>query len=234
MNHAHRNNRGHQSGFTLVEVTIAIGILAVMGVINYTMLINMVESKAAIDDQRQSVFVANSVLSRMTRELQLAGKDPRLPPPCDNPTTQRQNATLLGENGGQGSEGPSISFSAKDAGQHVHNGNSHSGAVQITYRAAPDPEKKGDKEASLMLLREEIPNRAPFDQACKEAIRFPITNQLVKLEFKFFEKRSGEWSSEWTGQKAANLPDIVQFTIWLKSDKERISSYTSAVKLTSN
>lgn len=226
------HKRKLQSGFTLVEVTIAIGILAVMGLINYNMIINMVESKAAIDDQRQSVFVANSVLGRMTRELQLAGKDPRLPPPCDNPTAQRQNATLLGQSGGQGTEGPSISFSAKDAGQHVHNGNSHSGAVQITYRAAPDPEAKGDKDASMMLIREEIPNQAPFDQACKEAIRFPITNQLVNMEFKFFEKRSGEWSNEWTGQKAANLPDIVQFTVWLKSDKGRISSYTSAVKLT--
>lgn len=204
-----------------------------MGLINYNMLITLVESKVEIDDQRDSVFVANSVLTRLTRELQLAGKDPRLPPTCDNPTAQRQNAVLIGEGGGQGGsgDGPSLTFSARDAGQHIHDGNSHSGAVQITYRVAPDPEKKGDKDAGLFLIRDEIPNRPPFDVACKDSIRFPITNRLVNMEFKFFDKKAGEWSNEWTGQKAANLPDIIQFTLWLKSDKGRVSSYTSAVKL---
>ena len=228
-----RYNAGQQSGFTLVEVAIAIGILAVMGLINYNMLITLVESKVEIDDQRDSVFVANSVLTRLTRELQLVGKDPRLPPSCDNPTNQRQNAVLLGENGGQGGSGngPSLTFSAKDAGQHIHDGNSHSGAVQITYRVVPDPDKKGDKDAGLLLIRDEIPNRPPFDVACKDSIRFPITNRLVNMELKFFDKRTAEWSNEWNGQRAANLPDIIQFTLWLKSDKGRVSSYTSAVKL---
>ena len=227
-----RPNNHQQSGFTLVEVAIAVGILAVMGVINYNMIMNLVESKVEIDDQRQSVFVANSVLGRLTRELQLAGKEAKLLPPCDNPTGPPQNAVLLGQNGGQGSEGPSITFSAKDAGQHIHNGSSHSGIVQITYRVAPDPEKKGDKDAGLMLIREEIPNRQPFDLACKDAIRFPITTQLVNLEIKFYDKASNEWLSEWNSQKGANLPTIVQFTLWLKSDRGRITSYTSAVKLT--
>jgi prepilin-type N-terminal cleavage/methylation domain-containing protein len=228
-----RHNAGQQSGFTLVEVAIAIGILAVMGLINYNMLITLVESKVEIDDQRDSVFVANSVLTRLTRELQLVGKDPRLPPSCDNPTNQRQNAVLLGENGGQGGSGngPSLTFSAKDAGQHIHDGNSHSGAVQITYRVVPDPDKKGDKDAGLLLIRDEIPNRPPFDVACKDSIRFPITNRLVNMELKFFDKKTAEWSDEWNGQRAANLPDIIQFTLWLKSDKGRVSSYTSAVKL---
>jgi len=233
MNSQRRHTRGQQSGFTLVEVAIAIGILAVMGLINYNMLITLVESKVEIDDQRDSVFVANSVLTRLTRELQLAGKDPRLPPPCDNPTTSRLNAVLIGASGGQGGsgDGPSLTFSAKDAGQHMYDGNSHSGAVQITYRVTQDPDKKGDKAAGLLLIRDEIPNRPPFDAACKDSIRFPITNRLVNMEFKFFDKKTGEWSNEWTGATAANLPEIIQFTLWLKSDKGRVSSYTSAVKL---
>jgi prepilin-type N-terminal cleavage/methylation domain-containing protein len=232
MKRAHSKTSRSQGGFTLIEIIIAISILGVVVVVNYNMILNLAESKSEIDDQRQLVFVANSVLGRLTRELQLAGKDHRLPPPCDNPTGQRQNAVLIGQNGGQGSEGPSITFSAKDAGQYVHNGNSHSGAVQIKYSVAQDPDKKGDKDAGLLLIREEIPNRPPFDVACKDAIRFPITTKLVNLEFKFFDKRSGDWSSEWTGQKAANLPDILQFTLLLKSDKGRVASYTTAVKLT--
>lgn len=232
MTREHSTSLERQAGFTLIEIILAISILGVMVVVNYNMILNLAESKAEIDDQRQMVFVANSVLGRLTRELQLAGRDPRLPPPCDNPTAQRQNAVLLGVNGGPGSEGPSITFSAKDAGQHVHNGNSHSGAVQIKYSVAPDPDKKGDKDAGLLLIREEIPNRPPFDVACKDIIRFPITTKLVNMEFKFFDKRTGDWSQDWSGQSAANLPDILQFTVLLKSDKGRVGSYTTAVKLT--
>lgn len=227
-----KHSRGSQSGFTLIEVAIAVGILAAMAVINYNTIMSFVESKLEIDDQRQSVFVANSVLGRLSRELLLATKgSPNLPPPCSNPTGQRQNAVFLGGPGAAGDEGQSIVFSAKDAGQHVHNGTTQSGIVTITYRVAPDPDKKGDKDAPLMLVREEMLNRPPFDVACKNAIRFPITNQLVNMEFKFYDQANSQWLPDWTGQQAANLPDVVQFTLSLKSAKGRVTTYTSAVKL---
>jgi prepilin-type N-terminal cleavage/methylation domain-containing protein len=224
------------SGFTLIEVALALGILSVMVLLNYNMITTLVESKMEIDDQRDSVFVANSVLARLTRELQLASKDPKLPPACGNATsnpTQRQSAVLLSEPGGQsGGKGQSLIFSSKEAGQYIHNGNSHSGAVQISYIVEDDPDQKGGNNPGLLLIRDEIPNRPPFDVACKDAIRFPITNRLVNISYKFFDKRTSDWSDTWEGPKAANLPDIIQLTLWLKSDKGRVTSYTTAVKLT--
>ncbi len=229
------HKRSQASGFTLIEVVLALGILSVMVVLNYNMITTLVESKMEIDDQRDSVFVANSVLTRLTRELQLVTKDPKLPPECDaagsNPT-QRQSAALLSEEGGQsGGKGPTLTFSAKEAGQHIHDGNSHSGVVRISYRVEADPDQKGGETPGLLFLRDEIPNRPPFDLACKDAIRFPITNRLVNVSYKFFDKRTGEWSNTWSGTTAATLPDIIQFTLWLKSDKGRVTSYTSAVRL---
>jgi prepilin-type N-terminal cleavage/methylation domain-containing protein len=224
------------SGFTLIEVALALGILSVMVLLNYNMITTLVESKMEIDDQRDSVFVANSVLARLTRELQLASKDPKLPPGCDNAgsnPTQRQAAALLSEAAGQsGGRGQRLIFSSKEAGQYIHNGNSHSGAVQISYLVEEDPDQKGVENPGLLLVRDEIPNRPPFDVACKDAIRFPITNRLVNISYKFFDKRSNDWSDTWEGTKASSLPDIIQFTLWLKSDKGRVTSYTTAVKLT--
>ena len=227
--------RSQASGFTLIEVVLALGILSVMVVLNYNMITTIVESKMEIDDQRDSVFVANSVLTRLTRELQLVTKDPKLPPECDaagrNPA-QRQLAALLSEDGGQsGGKGPTLTFSAKEAGQHIHDGNSHSGVVRISYRVEPDPDQKGGDTPGLLFIRDEIPNRPPFDLACKDAIRFPITNRLVNVSYQFFDKRTGDWSNSWSGSTAATLPDIIQFTLWLKSDKGRVTSYTSAVRL---
>ncbi len=224
------------SGFTLIEVAIALGILSVMVLLNYNMITTLVESKMEIDDQRDGVFVANSVLLRLTRELQLASKDPKLPPSCDNAgsnPTQRQTAVLLSEGGGQSAgKGQTLTFSSREAGQHIHNGNSHSGAVQISYTVEDDPDQKGANNPGLLLVRDEIPNRPPFDVACKDAIRFPITNRLVAINYKFFDKKANEWSDTWEGAKASRLPDIIQFTLSLKSDKGRIRSYTTAVGLT--
>ncbi|MEY4667508.1 MAG: hypothetical protein RL518_207 [Pseudomonadota bacterium] len=225
----------HASGFTLIEVALALGILSVMVLLNYNMITTLVESKMEIDDQRDAVFVANSVLTRLTRELQLAAKDPKLPPPCDTTSTNattRQTAVLLSPDGNQsGDKGPMLTFTAIEGGQHIHDGSSHSGAVRISYRVEPDPDQKGTDSPGLSLVRDEIPNRPPFDLACKDAILFPITNRLVDLRFMFFDKKAAEWTEQWSGARASNLPDIIQFTVRLKSDKGRVTSYTSAVRL---
>jgi prepilin-type N-terminal cleavage/methylation domain-containing protein len=231
-----REQGSREQGFTLIEIALALGILSVMVLLNYNMITTLVESKMEIDDQRDSVFVANSVLSRLTRELQLASSNPKLVPPCENASsdpTARLPAALLSENGSQGSgKGQSLIFSSRSAAQYIHNGKSHSGPVQISYLVEQDPDQKGGDTPGLLLIRDEIPNRPPFDAACKDVIRFPITNRLVTISYKFFDKTSNEWSDTWEGTKASKLPNIIQFTMMLKSDKGRVTSYTTAVNLT--
>ena len=223
------------AGFTLIEVALALGILSVMVLLNYNMITTLVESKMEIDDQRDAVFVANSVLARLTRELQLATKNPKLPPDCanvgSNATTRLPSALLSDSNNQGGGKGQSLLFSSKHAAQYVHNGNSHSGPVKISYLVEQDPDQKGGENPGLLLIRDEIPNRPPFDVACKDLIRFPITNRLVNLNYKFFDKSTGDWSDTWEVPKANKLPDIIQLTLQLKSDKGRLSSYTTAVRL---
>jgi prepilin-type N-terminal cleavage/methylation domain-containing protein len=53
-------------GFTLIEVIIAIGILAVMMTINYRILRGIVEAKREIDYRREGMYIANSTLTRMS------------------------------------------------------------------------------------------------------------------------------------------------------------------------
>lgn len=231
-----QSRRGsHESGFTLIEVALALGILSVMVLLNYNMITTLVESKMEIDDQRDGVFVANSVLTRLTRELQLASKSPKLAPACantsSNPTTRLTSVLLSDSNAQSGGKGQSLIFTSKHAAQYIHNGNSHSGAVQISYLVEQDPDQKGGENPGLLLIRDEIPNRPPFNVACKDVIRFPITNRLVNISYKFFDSKTNDWSDTWEGPKANNLPGIIQLTLWLKSDKGRVSSYTTAVRL---
>jgi type II secretion system protein J len=225
---SHTRHRAH--GFTLIEVILAISILSMMVVLNYRMIKNLIDSKLIVDDKREAMFVANSVLTRLTRELQLAVTKPKLLPPCDQANATRPVTVFVSTAGDQG-QGPVLTFSAREAGQYIPDGGTRSGVVQITYRVDKDPDAKSDKDATLLLIREEMPNRNPTQLACKSVIRFPISNNLVNLEYKFFDKKTREWSADWTGPKSSNLPDIVQFSLTLKSPKGDIDTYTTAVAL---
>lgn len=225
--------REKESGFTLVEVILAISILSVMVVLNYRLIKNLIDTKIVVDDKREGMFIANSVLNRLTRELQLAVTNPKLMPPCDTPGAPRPNAVLIAEDGSKGQgKGPTITFSAREAGQYIPDSNSRAGVVQITYRVEQDPDQKDNSDnPGLLLVRDEVPNKNPVDVSCKKTIRFPITNQLVNLEYKFFDKRTKEWLPAWTGPQSATLPGIIQFSITLKSPKGALDTYTTAVAL---
>lgn len=237
--------RRSSSGFTLMEVTIAFTILAVMMTLNYRILKGVVTAKELIDDRRDGMFIANSLLTRMSRELQLAVKRPILPS-CDTASagtssSSDQAQSASGSNPSQSSfgrpvlisqsdlEGSSITFLAKEAGQYIPDGGTHSGVVQITYRVAQDPDQKGSQDATYLLVREEIPNSKPLSKACKSVLRFPISNNLISLQFRFFDGKAREWGDTWTGQQAIRLPEIIQFTVALRSPRGTVQSYTTAV-----
>ncbi len=217
--------------------------------INYKVIQGIIESKAILDDQRDGMFIANSVLTRLSRELQLADNEEggrRLIASCDNlpaPSSSGPAAAqtptgpqpiLIGDEKsvGTGARGDTLTFLAREGGQYVPDGGSHSGVVQITYRAEPDPEQKGNN-ATLLLIRDEMPYRKPSDLACKNAIRFPITNNLVSLQFWYFDKKNNEWVDSWTDQRSFRTPSMIQYQVKLRSPGGQIQSYTSTVALAS-
>jgi prepilin-type N-terminal cleavage/methylation domain-containing protein len=244
--------RKSEDGFTLMEVALAISILAVMITMNYQIVRSIIQAKQVLDDRRDGMFIANSVLTRLSRELQLAVKDYPLLPSCgsaqiqqDTPpnnaaggpaAAQAQNAprfVLLGEQGssGRSGRGDSIAFLAREAGQYVPDGGTHSGVVQISYRVEQNPDSRNSAEPTYALIREEVPYRRPLERACSKALRFPITQNLLSLEFQYFDSRTNEWVQTWDDARAARLPSMVQFSVKLLTPNGEVENYTSAVPL---
>lgn len=239
--HTHRPSHRQRNGFTLLEVIIAISILGVMVGLNYKILSGVIQAKRLLDDRREGLFMANSVLTRISRELQMITRRPIMPS-CESATGQadgsgEQPATppqgqslakplLLGESTISGS---SITFLAREAGQYIPDGGTHSGVVQITYRVAEDPEQKEPGSRGLLLIRDEIPNTKPLAKACKSVLHFPITNRLASLEFQYYDSKTQEWSTAWDAERAGRLPRIVQFTVGLFRPDGQVQRYTSSV-----
>lgn len=232
----HLDLRRSEAGLTLLEVTLAVAILAIMMSLNYKVIMGLVKAKSVVDDQRDGLYIANSVLTRISRELQLAVKtgasvqcDTSAPPQSSTPPVFFSEQKSENE-----ARTDSLTFLAREAGQYVPDGGTHSGLVQITYRVEPDPEQKDAKNPTMLLVRDEIPISRNKQRACANAIRFPITKNLSSLEFQFFDKRNNEWLPEWAGPRAFTLPSIVQFKVGLRTEEGTSQTYTSAVAIRSS
>jgi prepilin-type N-terminal cleavage/methylation domain-containing protein len=227
-----------ESGFTLIEVIIAIAILAAMVLLNYQLLRGIIKAKELIEDRRDVMYIANSLLTRLSRELQLAIAAPQHPlfecsdgpasaPPPTNAGPQR---FLLGESDDKPG---SILFMAKGAGQQTADSSGQTGVVMLKYSVEQDPDRRSERDAPLVLLRSETPSSGQIQKDCKKEIRFPITTNLLDFSLRFYDGQKKSWSSEWKEQRALPLPHIIEFTLVLQSPMGNKVTHTTAVRVTS-
>jgi prepilin-type N-terminal cleavage/methylation domain-containing protein len=219
------------NGFTLIEVVIVVVILAMIISVVYSSVTAFLKSKQLIDDERDIQVVAESVLGRLTRELELITKA-RLLPPCDKINIPKTDEYFRGEQ--QTIEGDmradSITFVARGASQYIPNRDSQPALVQISFLAGKD-EENGNK---ISLFRQEWPLISPPDRACEKRIGFPITSQLVSLQFSYFDTEDGRWYDSWkNGERKSAIPSMVAFTLTLKSQRGLTRTYSSVVSTNS-
>lgn len=220
------------TGFTLLEVVFSIAILAIIASMTYGSLQQIMLSKKVLDDGRDARFIANSLLNRVTRELQLANDQNRLlPDSAGSNLTALRPDRLIGRKVDlpNGRRGDQITFLALEAGQYLPDGGRHSGQVQISYRVEPDPDVKSGEPARYMLIREETPHTTPYDKALQRTVAFPITRDLVSFRLEYFSPRADQWLEEWDAQVPDRLPSLIRFSIRLRSPLGREVLYVSQV-----
>ena len=240
----------HMRAFTLIELVIAIALLAVLMTFAYSALASIVSSKSGLDDGRDADMIANSLLTRLTRELgsaQVGGSGSSssalLFPRCDpnNASPSFPGVALLGtrETLTNGEHGDNISFIASDVGQYLPDGGTHTGLVQISYRVEDDPD--ADPGSGLhLLIREEIPflsgasgaSTSLLKKACDRQIRFPITNRLRGLSFEYYDARNQRWLDSWGTSTSSGGPSLIRFSLQLESDRGVIRKYSTSVPVT--
>ena len=219
-----------QSGFTLIELIMAITISTIIVSTIYSCLSHIMRTKVMVDNEREIGYIANSVIERLTRELQLIitdGEQKLLPPKNKTSDTYAKGVTVIGEK-------DSIVFLANDAGQYVHDGITHSGAIQITYRVATDPEEnKRYSTPTYSLIRDETPFSFNYENAYKNTMTFPITSRLIKIQFSYFDEENNTWKSQWTKDDKGQ-PRLIRFNLQLLAPNEETRNFTTTVPIGNN
>jgi prepilin-type N-terminal cleavage/methylation domain-containing protein len=233
---AHRPKRGEAKGFTLIEITIAVAILGTMLFVGYSALSNISWGKKTLDDDRELRLVAQSVVTRLARELQLSfGQIPLLPPEDNLQKPYPARVVFIGTPGTGESEAPadSITFMALEGGQYLPDGGRHSGVVQVTYRLVADPNDPRGKGAPLNLVRQETPHIRPPQKAYSKTMTFPITNAATALQFRFYDDNTGTWVDSWGKDGREGLPRLVQVALTLNSPGGKTERFMMIVAIRS-
>jgi prepilin-type N-terminal cleavage/methylation domain-containing protein len=227
------NKPVNDRGFTLVEVILAVTLLAGILLVVYQILTQLTRAKQLADAKRDVTVVAGTVLGRMVRELQLAydGGSPLLPGPGNANTNQGRSVYLRLTPGNvkNGVRGDEITFLALDAAQFFPEGATQSGIVQIHYVVRVDPEKTDN---ALVLVREETPLIQPAEEAYKKTVVFPLAENVSSLAFTALDADKSEWLSQWGERpRATRLPALIQIDLALRRSDGVVESFQTAAAL---
>ena len=194
-----RKNRG----MTLLEVSLAIGMLAIIGTVTWGSIarsFDAFETVTDIDERYHGIRVA---MNRMAKELSMAyltsQRRHRGPERTVHQYFKYQSGSPL----------PELHFSAfshqvflKDAKE--------SDQAEISYFGADDPEESG----VIHLMRRESPRiDADYDEGGRSYI---LAENVRDFELRFFDPRKDDWTDEWDTEKtefARRLPTLVEIKL---------------------
>lgn len=235
-----KQNLRTESAFTLIEIVISISILSVIMTITYSGMTQILRAKNILDDRRETNSVAYSLINRITREFQLAYSGIGLLPDREVPDGPQKPSdyNMVGENKSlsNGKRGDSITFVALEGGQYLPDGGTHSGLVQITYRVAEDPDRDESLPKQYLLIREETPhpnNKSQFERAFAKTMIFPVTENLISLEYRYYDPEKEEFLDAWDPEQNRKLPSQLEIKLELVSPAGELNSYITTVPLRS-
>ncbi|MFO1462565.1 MAG: type II secretion system protein GspJ [bacterium] len=206
--------RGPQSGFTLLEVMIALAILAAMALAMFVATQQTLNSKQSTEDRDDANHAIVQALNRMAADLDMAvivkGKE-------------LLGADFDGEYAMEGSE-ERLDFVAFSH-QRFISGAKESDLAEISYFLVPMP----DEPDKHILMRRES---TKIDKNLQEGgVAFPLLENVETLRFEYLDPKSGEFKKTWDSKSIDfnnQLPQAVKITIEaVLPDEEQKSSFAT-------
>jgi general secretion pathway protein J len=207
-------------GLTLVEVSIAVAILAVMGVMTYGVFhdaYNARDSVVAADQRYQSIRAA---LSRMTKEISQAYISEHF-----DRKNLRERPTLfrLDDRGDE----DQLLFTTL-AHRRLYRDAKESDQAVVEYKVANDPE---DASKKVLMRREKTWIDREVD---RDGVEAPIAEDVTGLNFEVWDAKDREWDDEWDTSRtdwADRLPPRVKITLKAKDETGRERAYTTQAEI---
>ncbi|NUO50110.1 MAG: prepilin-type N-terminal cleavage/methylation domain-containing protein [Polyangiaceae bacterium] len=179
-------------GVTLLEILVAIGILALVASLVYGAFDGLARARTSLDSSSERFHQGRSALSRMTREVQSAFLS--LHRPIQQPGLQVSQTIFKGTDGGRFDRLDFTSFSHRRLGFDTHESDQN----ELSYFLSPDPSSgKTDlarREASFIDMDPEKGGKV-----------LVLAYDAAMLDFQFYDRETGEWRDSWDSMGAGQL-----------------------------
>ncbi len=172
--------RNARRGFTLLEVVVAIALLALIGVLTFETVANALDARDWLekdDDANQSARIA---MDRLHRDFELAWLTPNIQ------AVNTFKTIFIAKN-----EDPDQIWFTSLSHRRIHQNARESDETEITYWTEDDP----NADNALVLLRREAPR---IDQEPeKDGTILPLAYGVKTFNVRFLDPTTNEWKDEW-------------------------------------
>jgi general secretion pathway protein J len=213
--------RGRRSsGFTLIEVMIALAILTFVTAIMFGSFSQTVTNKKAIEGAQDRTHTVRVALLRMAREIEMAYL-------ADENTALTERRTMF--EGSSHGDVDELTFSAF-AHQRLRAGLNEGDAALINYYGARDP----DDRRVLNLMRRETRRLQLDNPKSLSGESYILCPDVAKVKFSFYDYKTKQWQSEWSTVSASGYqypPSHVRITLIVIDERGQEVAYSTDARI---
>jgi general secretion pathway protein J len=196
------NRRSRAEGMTLVEVMVAVTILAIVSTVVFGGMSQTMRNKRRIEEQADRAHVIRVAMERMVSELSMAYVSAHRP---IDPSLQMMNTCFIGGRGRHGHRLDFTSFSHRRLYRDAHESDQN----ELSYFITEDPEDR----SRLVLARREQ-NRIDDDPQTGGTVQV-LVEDAVDFEVEYLDATTGLWTDSWDTQNVSGQPNRLPMQVKL-------------------
>lgn len=181
-------------GMTLIEVMVAVTILAIVATVTFGGFSQTMRNKRRIEEQADATHVIRVALERMVSELSMAYVSLQVNP---SPALQMMNTCFIGGRSGRAHRIDFTSFSHRRLYRDAHESDQN----ELSYFVMDHPE---DRERRVLVRREQ--NRVDDDPQTGGTIQI-LVDDVLDFEMEYFDVLTGEWVDSWDTREVTHQPN---------------------------
>jgi general secretion pathway protein J len=214
-----RPPRARASGFTLIEILLAMAILAFITTIMWGSFSQTATNKRVLEEAQERTHTARVALMRMAREIEMAYTATETSPGAYTRTFMTASAQATVDE---------LSFSTF-AHQRLRGGLAEGDTAIVTYYGARDP----DNPRITNLMRRETRRLQGDDPKTLAGESYILCPDVARVKFAFYDYKKKEWETEWNTHTvgAEYLPSHVRITLVVVDERGQEVTYSTDARI---